>query len=168
LINPQHQNVLSMKKAYFLVAAFFGGLLFLDDLKRSGENMKKQTVYAFANAINEHSVDKIYSLMTDDHTFVDAHGNEVKGKDKMKSGWSAYFQWFPDYKIEILDLFMEGDILAAFGFASATFHGNEVDSKENHWRLPASWKIVVDHDKIRSWQVYADTKIPFEIISRNK
>jgi hypothetical protein len=39
-------------------------------------NMDKKIVYDFVNAINEHNVEKIYSLMTDDHTFVDAHGNE--------------------------------------------------------------------------------------------
>jgi ketosteroid isomerase-like protein len=81
--------------------------------------MDKTTVYDFVNAINEHDVDRILSLMTDDHIFVDAHGNEVVGKARMKAGWIGYFQWFPDYKIEL-------------------------------------------------WQVYADTKIPFDIISKNK
>jgi len=59
--------------------------------------MNKKTVYAFANAINEHSIDKMYSLMTDDHKFIDAHGNEVVGKDKMKIDWKSYFREFSDY-----------------------------------------------------------------------
>ena len=130
--------------------------------------MAKKTVYDFANAISEHSVDKIYSLMTDDHKFIDAHGNEIVGKDKMKAGWTGYFQWFPDYKIEITDIFANGDTLAAFGFASGTFKGKQTDNKENYWRLPASWKVIVENNKIKLWQVYADTKIPFEIIEKNK
>ncbi len=74
--------------------------------------MNKKTVYAFANAINEHSIDKMYSLMTDDHKFIDAHGNEVVGKDKMKIDWKSYFREFSDYKIEITNIFANGDSLA--------------------------------------------------------
>jgi ketosteroid isomerase-like protein len=48
--------------------------------------MDKKIVYDFVNVINEHNVDKIYSLMANDHKFIDAHGNEVSGKDKMKAG----------------------------------------------------------------------------------
>ena len=36
-------------------------------------NMDKKIFFDFVNAINEHNVDKIYSLMTDDHKFIDAH-----------------------------------------------------------------------------------------------
>jgi ketosteroid isomerase-like protein len=130
--------------------------------------MNKKIVYDFVDAINEHNVEKIYSLMTDDHKFIDAHGNEVSGKDKMKAGWTGYFQWFPDYKIEITDIFFNGDTLAAFGFASGTFKGIKTEKNENYWRLPASWKIIVENNKIKLWQVYADTKIPFDIIGKNK
>ena len=125
-------------------------------------------LYNFVNAINEHDVDKIYSFMTDDHKFVDAHGNEVIGKDKMKAGWTGYFQLFPDYKIEITDIFAKNDTLAAFGFASGTFKNKKTDNNENYWRLPASWKAVISDNKIKLWQVYADTKIPFDIIDKNK
>ncbi len=130
--------------------------------------MNKQIVYDFVGALNEHNVDTIYSLMSDDHTFIDAHGNKVSGKEKMKAGWAGYFQWFPDYKIEITDIFSNGDMLAAFGFASGTFKGIKADKNENHWRLPASWKILLSDHKIKLWQVYADTKIPFDIIGKNK
>ena len=130
--------------------------------------MDKKIVYDFANAISEHSVDKIYFLMTDDHKFIDSHGNVIVGKDKMKVGWMGYFQLFPDYKIEITDILTDGDTLAAFGFASGTFKGNQTDNKENYWRLPASWKLIVENNKIKLWQVFADTKIPFDIIEKNK
>jgi ketosteroid isomerase-like protein len=32
-----------------------------------------KAVYEFVNAINDHDVEKIYSLMTEDHLFIDAH-----------------------------------------------------------------------------------------------
>ena len=103
--------------------------------------------------------------MADDHKFIDAHGNEIIGKDKMKAGWAGYFQWFPDYKIEITEILSNDAMIAAFGYAGGTFKGA---GNENYWRLPASWKIIVSDDKIKLWQVYADTKIPFDIISKNK
>src|SRR5258707_13696044 len=99
--------------------------------------MSKKAITEFVNAINEHDVEKIYSLITNDHAFIDAHGNEIKDKDTMKAGWKGYFQWFPDYKIEITDILTGGDTLAAFGFASGTFKGIRTDKNENYWRLPA-------------------------------
>jgi ketosteroid isomerase-like protein len=130
--------------------------------------MSKEIIFKFANEINEHRIEAIYSLMTDDHMFIDAHGNEVVGKDKMKAAWTGYFQWFPDYKIEITDIFENGEAFGAFGYASGSFQGKKTGSIENYWRLPASWRVVVSNNKIKLWQVYADTKIPFDIIGRNR
>jgi uncharacterized protein (TIGR02246 family) len=128
--------------------------------------MKKTIVYDFADAINQHDVEKVFSLMTDDHVFTDAHGNSIEGKDKMKAGWAGYFQWFPDYKIDITDVFEDGDTVAAFGFAEGTFKGIKTSSNRNHWHLPAAWKAVVTDGKIKRWQVYADTKIPSDIVGK--
>jgi len=130
--------------------------------------MKKQIVYYFAKAINGHDIEKICSLMTGDHTFIDAHGNKTEGKDKMKAGWAGYFQLFPDYKIELTDIFENGNTIAAFGFAEGTYKGLKTENNENQWRLPAAWKAVVEDGKIKQWQVYADTKIPFDIIGKNR
>jgi ketosteroid isomerase-like protein len=130
-------------------------------------DMSKQLAYSFIDAINEHNVDKLCSLMTDDHTFIDSHGNETVGKEKMRAGWIGYFQIFPDYKIEVTKIFIDGDTVAAFGFASGTFDGLK-DRKENSWRLPASWKAIIKNGKILLWQVYCDAKIPFDIINNAK
>ena len=119
--------------------------------------MNKKTVYDFANAINEHSTDKMCSLMTDDHKFIDACGKEIVGKNKMKIDWRNYFRRFPDYKIEITNIFANGDSLGAFGFASGTGEGKQ--SKNNATYRPASWKVIVDNNKIKLWQVYEDTTL---------
>ena len=132
------------------------------------DTMNKKTFYDFVSAINEHSAEKLYALMTDDHQFIDAQGNSVSGKDKMKAGWAGYFQWFPDYKIEITDIFIQGDTIAAFGFAEGTFKGIKTEQNKNYWKLPAAWKAVIENGKVKLWQVYADTKIPFDIISHSK
>jgi ketosteroid isomerase-like protein len=131
------------------------------------KTMTRQIVQDFANSINEHNVDKMCLLMTDDHKFIDSQGNKVIGKEKMRAGWIGYFQFFPDYKIEITEIFVNGDTVAAFGFAEGTFQGLS-DKKENYWHLPASWKAIIKNGKIDLWQVYADSKIPFDIINKNK
>jgi ketosteroid isomerase-like protein len=126
--------------------------------------MNKQVVIRFIDAINNHDVDRICSLMTDDHQFIDCQGNKVVGKEKMKEGWVGYLRWFPDYKIEAVDFFEMDSAVAVFGFAGATFSGSK-RQKENHWRLPASWKAAIRHGKIQLWQVYADSKIPYDIMN---
>jgi len=122
-----------------------------------------ETIQAFIDCINAHDVEGLAELMSDDHTFIDPHGNEVKGKEKMVPGWRGYFDWFPDYFIEVTDVFENGDTIAMFGFAGGSFKGKESES----WRLPAAWKAMVRNRKVTLWQVIADTKIPFEIIERN-
>jgi ketosteroid isomerase-like protein len=127
----------------------------------------RELVLAFAERINEHNLNSLAELMSDDHTFVDAHENEVGGKEKMVAGWRGYFEWFPDYYIEVTDVF-EGvssqadQAFALFGFAGGSFRGKPDAS----WRLPAAWKAIVKDDRVTFWQVFADTKIPFDIIER--
>ena len=122
-----------------------------------------QTIQAFVDSINAHDVDRLGALMTDDHCFIDAHGNEIVGRETMVAGWRGYFEWFPDYFIEITDVFEDGEKFAMFGFAGGSFKGKESEA----WRLPAAWKAFVKDGRVALWQVFADTKIPFEIIERN-
>ena len=112
--------------------------------------MSIQVVYDFADAINSHNIVQIAGLMTDDHTFIDAHGNQVTGKDTMKGGWGMYFQWFPDYEIEIEEIYVNGDSIAAFGFASGTYKSKKTPESKTYWHLPAAWKAVVEKGKIQA------------------
>lgn len=123
----------------------------------------KETVLTFTDRINAHDVEGLAELMSEDHRFIDAHGNEVVGKEKMVGGWRGYFEWFPDYYLEVTEVFENGDTFAMFGFAGGSFKGKESES----FRLPAAWKAIVKDGRLALWQVFADTKIPFEIIERN-
>ena len=124
---------------------------------------RREIILAFIDAINAHDVAALADLMTDNHTFIDAHGNEVSGREQMLSGWRGYFEWFPDYKIEVTNVFEGADALALCGYAGGSFKGNA----EQSWRLPAAWKASVNDGRLTLWQVFADTKIPFEILERN-
>jgi ketosteroid isomerase-like protein len=72
----------------------------------------KQIILAFIDRINARDVEALGALMSDDHTFIDAHGNQISGKETMKAGWRGYFEWFPDYQIEITDMDEDGDAFA--------------------------------------------------------
>src|SRR5438105_3632154 len=144
-------------------------------------NKVKDTVLAFIDCINAHHVEALAELMSDDHTFIDAHGNQVSGREKMTAGWRGYFEWFPDYHIEVNEVFArrnalesddasaivepreDGETFALFGFAGGSFKGKQSEC----WRLPAGWKASVIDGRVTLWQVFADTKIPFQIIERN-
>ena len=129
--------------------------------------MNQSIIPAFISAINSHDCDGIASLMTDDHTFIDSHNNSVTGKQTMKSAWKSYFELFPDYEIEITDILNGADCIAMFGFAEGTYRNKHDSSGRNHFHIPAAWKAIVENEKIKLWQVFCDTKIPFDIIERN-
>lgn len=122
-----------------------------------------EAIQAFIDCINAHDVEGLGRLMSDDHRFIDAQGNEVRGKEKMIAGWRGYFEWFPDYNIEVTDFFEAGERFGAFGFAGGSFQGKP----DATWHLPAAWKASVKDGQVTLWQVFADTKIPFEIVARN-
>jgi ketosteroid isomerase-like protein len=126
----------------------------------------KETVLAFVKAINDHDVDKIYDLMSDDHVFIDGYGEKHVGKNGMKEGWQNYYQMFPDYIIEITDFFEHKSVFGLFGYASGTYKKNENKSNSNFWKTTAAWKAVVEHKKIKHWQVYCDYTRLMEIINK--
>ena len=128
--------------------------------------MCKQVALDFADAINAHDVDRIVVLMADDHVFVDAYGNSVS-KEVMRQGWPGYFSWFPDYLIEIEDLMISGDTVALLGYAGGTYQGKVTPDNKNRWRIPAAWRVVVENGLVKVWQVYADSKIPFDIMNES-
>ena len=126
----------------------------------------KEIVLAFVNAINDHNVDKIYDLMPEDHVFIDGSGNKHEGKNGMKEGWQNYYQLFPDYIIEITDLFEHKSVFGLFGYASGTYKSIKDKSNNNFWKTTAAWKAVVENKKIKHWQVYCDYTRLMEIINK--
>jgi len=133
------------------------------------KNMDLKVVRDFAESVNSANIDRIYNLMTIDHEFIDSQGNKMIGNDNLKKAWIGYFGLFPDYKIEITDILQNDSIIVMLGYASGTYKPNNSSSdKNNHWRVPASWKVIVVGDKIKLWQVYADNSVVIDIVNRNK
>jgi ketosteroid isomerase-like protein len=128
----------------------------------------KAIAIRFVKAINDHNVDEIINLMSEDHIFIDAIDNKSVGKKGMKEGWKAYYELFPDYQIEISDITENVSTIGLFGYASATYKSLTNKLNSNFWRIPASWKAIVENNKIKHWQVYCDYSSLFKIIEKNK
>jgi ketosteroid isomerase-like protein len=130
-------------------------------------NTNKAIAIRFVKAINDHDVDEIINLMSEDHIFIDAKDNKSVGKKGMKEGWEGYYELFPDYQIEISDITENVSTIGLFGYISATYKNLTNKLNSNFWRTPASWKAIVKNNKIKHWQVYCDYSSLFKIIEKN-
>lgn len=99
---------------------------------------------AFVAAINAGDVEARGDLMAPNHTFVDADGSGHGGRDRMKSGWSEYFAMVPDFRIKVTDRFEADGRAVLLGRASGTFVQDGKLKPENHWSVPAVWRVVVE------------------------
>jgi len=133
----------------------------------SGES-NKSVVIRFVKAINDHDVNEIVNLMSDDHIFIDSMGNKSVGRKGMIEGWKGYYELFPDYNIEILDIAENDSVIGLFGNVTATYKNLTNDLNSNFWRTTASWKAIVENNKIKHWQVYCDYSHLFKIIEKSK
>lgn len=127
-----------------------------------------EIINCFVKAINNHDIDQILNLMTDDHVFIDGQDNKHVGKEGMKEGWEGYYKLFPDYRIEIIDVVANDPVFGLFGYVDGTYLGVKNESNSNFWRTPASWKAIVRNGKILHWQVYCDYSGLFKIIEESK
>jgi ketosteroid isomerase-like protein len=115
-----------------------------------------RTALKFVNEINRHDLDSVVALLSDDHLFVDTLGQEVRGKEKSREAWAAYFRWFPDYHLAVREWFQNGRVVGMFGTASGTFAVGTDLPVQNRWKTPAAWRAVIREHQVAQWQVFAD------------
>lgn len=130
------------------------------------ENDAVRIAQAFVAAINAHDVEAISSLMTEDHRFVDAAGNEVGGRETLRPGWEGYFRWFPDYWITCSTVVAEGAIAALFGRAGGSYGGS--GRQEDQWDVPAAWLATISDGKVAEWRVYCDIGPQMRVIEAHQ
>jgi len=121
----------------------------------------------FISAINTHSVNDIINLITDDHKLIDSSGVELEGKENLKNAWTEYFRMFPDYKINVFEIFLEKTTAAIIGTASGTFLREGKLKDENKWQIPAAWYAVTNKNKVKIWQVFTDVFPIIKIMEKN-
>jgi ketosteroid isomerase-like protein len=122
--------------------------------------------YDFLDAVNRQDLDRMSALMLEDHVLVDSLGREVRGRPAVLEAWGTYFRWMPDYRIEILHSGARGALVALFGVARGTYAPDGRPSSESRWEVQAAAGAVVSRKAVSVWQVYADNKPVYEILSR--
>ena len=132
------------------------------------ETKEIRIVQTFNNAINEGNVELLSSLMTEDHTFIDASGAAHSGVKEMTEGWKDFFRMFPDYKNKFESILQDGNLVVALGTACGTYNGNRGLIPENRIEWTAAWKAIVENDKIKLWQVYTDWTEGIKIIEEDQ
>ena len=125
-----------------------------------------QVAEAFVAAINSGDVDALAALMTPGHTFIDADGSEHSGREKLGPGWRAHMKLVPDLRIEVSERFEAGDTVVLLGRASGTISHDGKLAPENHWSVPAAWRVVVEAERVAIWQLYANQHAMHEILAR--
>jgi ketosteroid isomerase-like protein len=127
-----------------------------------------EVVLEFLERINLRDADKLAELMTEDHVFVDSLGNAVKGREKMRQGWTGYFAFCPDYWVSHEEIFSAGNRVGVFGAAGGTIATNGKLLAENKWRTTAAWLALVQGGLVKEWRVYADNKPVYDIVAKSK
>ncbi|MBK6878714.1 MAG: Type 1 glutamine amidotransferase-like domain-containing protein [Ignavibacteria bacterium] len=140
-----------------------------DENTRSHDEEKFEvlkTAIAFVEKINEHDIEGLAGLMTDDHKFIDSMDNIVTGKDEMTEAWKGFLSWFPHYEISIVNTLMSGDSVGFFGRARGTF-GKKRPGVRDKFDIPASWRAKIENGKVKEWQAIADNEAVRYIIDIN-
>lgn len=125
-----------------------------------------KTAKLFVELINSTSSEKLSELMTENHTFIDADGSQYSDREKMRSGWQEYFSMVPDFKIKILDTFSRKNTVVLLGTAEGTFIEKGELRPENHWQVPAAWRVEVVDNQVAIWQLYANQESMIRIHNR--
>ena len=121
----------------------------------------QQTTQEFVAAINAHDVERLVSLMTADHRFVDSLGTVTQGRESMREGWKFYFAMVPDYHLEVSGVFnaeASPDETILVGQASGSYSLGGIKRANSAWSTPVALRAVVRNGQIAQWQVYADNE----------
>jgi len=126
-----------------------------------GMAVAERAVREYIARINAHDASGIVALCTADHVFIDSLGSRLSGRTRLEHAWRGYFALFPDYRIEVHSIASADDLVLASGLAAGT-HA----SSGAAWRIPAAWRAKVIDGRLAEWQVYADNKPVYEILSK--
>ena len=121
-------------------------------------DLAESVAHAFVRAINRQDVNALAALMTEEHRFIDSLGNAVEGREKMRVGWSKYFQMVPDYTVTIEETFCDGPSVAMLGMAQGTYAAGGEMKAENRWSTPTAFRALIQEQKVAEWRVYCDNE----------
>jgi ketosteroid isomerase-like protein len=119
----------------------------------------------FVNKINRQDIAAMTAMMDPDILFVDSLGQKVRGADRLRAGYVAYFALFPDYRITVRQHFRQRGVVVLLGSARGTLAKDGKMPRRNHWAMPAVWRAAVRNGRVAHWQVYADNTPVAKLLS---
>ena len=111
-------------------------------------------VLSFIDAVNMGDLDRLRSLMSDDHRLVVLAEEPLVGRAANTDAWHGYFSSFPNYVIEPRFLVADGPRVAVLGTTTGS-HLGLADDEER--RLGVIWLAEVDGGRLSSWHILDDT-----------
>ena len=108
-------------------------------------------VRGFIARINDHDVDGLSAMLTENHRFIDSLGSVFVGRETLRAGWADYFRLVSEYRITIDECADGEPSLLLVGSVAGRSGGVE-------WTVPAAWRAVVHHGRLAEWQVYVDNE----------
>jgi predicted enzyme related to lactoylglutathione lyase/ketosteroid isomerase-like protein len=125
-------------------------------------NSPLQVTLDFVGALNRHDLLTMEELTTNDHCFMGPYGECVTGRQAILKGWSDYFLAFPDYHLEIEEIFqVEG---GAMGHGNSTSTSAAAVESGRQFRIPTAFRTKVTVNKVSLWRVFTDTMLPSDVI----
>lgn len=120
----------------------------------------------FVDAINRRDVGALAALLTPDHLFVDSLGNRIGGLDRIRAAWAGYFAMVPDYRITVDGWADRGNTVLLHGHAQGSYAPDGRLLPDRTFRVPAAWRAELAGEHLSLWQVYADNKAVYELMTR--
>ena len=102
----------------------------------------------FNDRINEHDLDGLTDLMTDDHTFVDSEDGVVDGRSACREAWWGFFNEYPDYRNNFASATSAGEVVTITGRSECS---------DPLLAGPALWRAVVRDGLVAEWRVFDDS-----------
>lgn len=109
----------------------------------------KTVALLFNEYINSQDLKNLSGLMTEDHTFIDASGETVSGKEEMTQGWKTFFHRYPDYRNVFSRVESRDDLVIMVGHSECS---------EKVLDGPAIWTATIRSGLVSQWRVYGDTE----------
>jgi hypothetical protein len=109
----------------------------------------------FNECINNHDIEGLSALMTEDHTFISKLNDAQRGKEEMIKSWKKFFTLFPKYRNEIHFVYSKANFVIMVG-NSESLEG------------PAIWTSYIQNNLVSEWRVFDDTEKNRAILGINE
>lgn len=108
----------------------------------------KSVALEFNERINARDLDGLMSLMTEAHSFIDAAGRCIEGREACGEAWRRFFESFPDYSNHFESVAVHDDAVTVIGRSTCS---------DPRLEGGAIWTAPIRGERVSEWRVYHDT-----------